>query len=52
MSRFGIKKMRRKLTQSVRTACKFRYIVTYEYLEVKSIEDWFVYHIVLTEVNV
>ncbi|CAB4002362.1 Hypothetical predicted protein [Paramuricea clavata] len=40
MSRFGIKKMRRKLTQSVRTACKFRYIVTYEYLEVKSQEDW------------
>ncbi|XP_028416507.1 girdin-like isoform X2 [Dendronephthya gigantea] len=40
MSRFGVRKMSRKLRQSVRTACKFRYIVTYEYLEVKSQEDW------------
>ena len=40
MNRLGIKKMRRKIKQSVRTACKFRYIVTYEYLEVKSEEQW------------
>ena len=40
MSRFGLKKMRRKIKQTVRTACKFRYIVTYEYVEVKTEEEW------------
>ena len=40
MSRFGIKKMKRQLKQRVQTACKFRYIVTYEYLEVKTQEEW------------